>query len=103
MLAIIGYVAFLAVGLALMVVGVLGIEHHLGLLAAMAAICVAVYFRFVLPITIGTYFGAVDVLGWPWWAGVLMAFPQLAVLLPAVLSGAFAAMGERASSLLRKD
>ena len=77
--------AIIALGIVLMGVGVLGIDYHLGPLAAVLAILAAVLLRFMLPLTIGSYFAAVDVFGWPGWAGVVVAFPQLVFLAPSVV------------------
>lgn len=79
---------FLLVGLAQIFLGYIGIEHHLGFWAAVAAIAAAIMFRVMLPITIGSYFGAVDVLGWPWWGGVLVAAPGLLFIAPAMVMAA---------------
>ncbi|MDE0718861.1 MAG: hypothetical protein OXH64_13090 [Rhodospirillaceae bacterium] len=77
-------VLFFALGLAQLGLGWVGIEHHLGWWAAMGA-AATVFFGFMLPMTIGTYFGVVDVLGWPWWAGVLVAAPGLFFMAPALV------------------
>ncbi len=79
---------FLLVGLAQIYLGYIGIEYHLGFWAAVAAIAATFMFRFMLPITIGSYFGAVDVLGWPWWGGVLVAAPGLLFIAPAMVMAA---------------
>ena len=59
-------IAFLIVGIVQMVVGYLGIEYHLGTIAAFVAIFIAFFLRIMLPLTIGTFFGALDVLNWHW-------------------------------------
>ena len=85
----------LALGLAQMWFGMTGIEHHLGGLAAGAAVLAAFIFRIMLPLTIGTYFGVVDVMGWPWWAGVLIAALGLVFMVPALVSGFVGAIADR--------
>jgi len=77
---------FLAVGIAQLVFGFAGIEHHFGNIAAFFGLVAAFGFRFLLPMTIGSYFGAVDVFGWPWWGGLLIALPGLIFLVPAILA-----------------
>ena len=85
------YLYGLALSVVHIVLGTIGIEHHLGVWAAAGAVIwmFVVYFilsrQFLplfiqlncawLPLYIGTYFGVVDVIGWPWWAGVLIAAP----------------------------
>jgi len=73
----------------------MGIDYLLGMWAAIAALVLVFTFRFMLPITIGSYFGAVEVLGWPWWGGVLFAAPGLVFILPAVLGGIVEMFGRR--------
>lgn len=75
-------------GLAQLALGYVGIEYHLGFLAAAIAVGAAIFFRFFLPLSIGCFFGAVDVLGWPWWGGVLVVAPGLLFLIPAMVTTA---------------
>jgi len=77
---------FLSVGIAQLVFGYAGIEYHFGHIAAFFGLFAAFGFRFLLPMTIGSYFGAVDVFGWPWWGGLLIALPGLVFLVPAILA-----------------
>lgn len=58
-----GFIIFLVVGIAQAYVGFLGIEYHFGELWAWAAIGLAFFLRIMFSLTIGTYFGAVDVSG----------------------------------------
>lgn len=74
------------------------IQHELGGWWAFAALVAAFGFRFMLPLTIGTYFGAVEVLGWPWWGGVLIAAPGLLLIVPSILAQAL----EGLSSTIRR-
>jgi hypothetical protein len=69
-------------GLVQFALGYQGIEYELGTGWAIIAIAAALIFKFTLPITIGTYFGVVDVHGGPWWAGLLVAAPGLLVAVP---------------------
>lgn len=74
-----------ALGIVQMGIGASGIEHHLGGWAAGGAVFLALFARIMLPLTIGSYFGAVDVLGWPWWGGVLVALPGIVFVIPVVV------------------
>lgn len=94
----IGCVLFLAVGIAQVLLGVAGIHHELGFWGVFAALVAAFGFRFMLPLTIGTYFGAVEVLGWPWWGGLLIAAPGLVLIVPSILAQAL----ESISSAVRR-
>lgn len=80
----VGVILFLVFGIFQVVVGYQGIEYHLGTGWAIAAIAAAFGFRFMLPITIGTYFGVVDVLEWHWFVGLLIAAPGLIFMVPSV-------------------
>ena len=62
-LGIAGFLAFLVFGLAQIVAGFAGIQHGLGAGWAWAALIAAFMFRFTLPITIGAFFGAMNVWG----------------------------------------
>ena len=82
-----GAVAFgviILAGLAQLALGFMGLEYLLGLWAAVVGLALAIMFRFMLPMTIGSYFGAVYAVGLPWWCGILIAAPGILFLLPAV-------------------
>lgn len=81
---------FLAVGIGQMVLGFMGLDYLLGMWAGFVGLGLALILRFTLPISIGSYFGAVEVLGWPWWAGVLVVLPGLLFIIPGLLAGAIA-------------
>ena len=85
-LGIIGFLAFLAFGIAQLVAGFAGIELGVGSFWAWAALIVALGFRFTLPITIGAFFGAMNVWGWHWALAALFAAPGLLLVIPGVLA-----------------
>jgi hypothetical protein len=80
---------FIAAGIFQLWLGYQGIEYHLGAGWAIAAAIAAFGFRFMLPLTIGSYFGAVDVMGWDWYIGVAIAAPGVVFLLPFLGSAMF--------------
>lgn len=82
------FLALIVIGLVQLALGFVGIEHHFGVYWAVAALVVAFWFRFLLPITIGSYFGAVDVMGWEWYVGVAVAAPGLFFVLPGMVMAA---------------
>lgn len=86
-LGMVGCVALLAFGLVQICLGYLGIEHHLGVGWAVGALFVTFFLRITIFLTIGCYFGIVDVIGWPWWAGVLVAAPGIVFAVPTVVGG----------------
>ena len=75
---------FLLFGIFQLVVGYLGIEYHIGAGWAVAALACVFVFRSAFPITIGTYFGCVDVLGWHWTISLLFTLPGLLFLIPMI-------------------
>ncbi len=85
-MAILGFLAILAFGLAQFVAGYAGIEHHLGAGWAIGALAVAFLLRFTLPITIGAFFGAMNVWGWHWALAALFAAPGLLFVVPGVIA-----------------
>jgi hypothetical protein len=80
------FLAIIAFGIAQGVIGYLGIEHHFGVFPAILALFLALFLRFTIFITVGVFFGAVDVLHWHWIAGLLFAAPGLAFLVPGFLA-----------------
>mgnify|MGYP000991626646 CR=1 FL=1 len=85
-LGVFGFIAFLAFGVAQLCAGYAGIEYHLGSVWAFIAIFLALGLRFTLPITIGAFFGAMDVWDWHWALAALFAAPGLAFVIPGVLA-----------------
>lgn len=79
-------VLYLAFAVAQMYAGFLGIQHHLGLFAAFVALFLAFSWRFTLPLTVGAFFGAMNVWGWHWSFALLFMAPGLALLIPGVIA-----------------
>ena len=87
-LGILGGIVFFGIGLAQLVLGFGGIDYHLGPWFAWGSMILA-FLGFTIPITIGTYFGAVDVWGWPWWVGILIAIPGVVLMFPTLIATLF--------------
>ena len=83
------FIIFLVVGIAQMYVGFIGIDYHFGYMAASVAILCALFLRIMLPVTIGSFFGAMDVLGWEWYQALLLAAPGLLFIMPAMITSIF--------------
>lgn len=79
---------FIAAGVFQLWLGYQGIEYHLGAVGAIAAVIAAFGFRIILPLTIGSYFGAVDVMGWDWYVGLVIAAPGLLFAAPYLVTAA---------------
>ena len=88
-----GVIFFLLVGIIQIIVGYLGIEYHLGSGWAIGCIIASFLFRISFPLTIGTFFGALDVLGWPWYGAALFTLPGLIFIIPGAVGIALAGIG----------
>jgi len=80
------WLLFIAIGIFQFWLAWQGIDYHWGVWPAAAVIFGSLAFRFMLPVSVGSYFGAVDVMGWDWWVGVLVAAPGLIFMIPMVLA-----------------
>lgn len=58
----------------------IGIDYHIGTSFSILVVLVAFFFRFTLPITIGAFYGAMDVWGWHWSLAFVFAAPGLAFM-----------------------
>ena len=83
---VLGFLIFILVGIGQAYVGFLGIEYHFGEIWGWVAIGAAFILRIMFPLTIATYFGAVDVLGWPWYGALALAAPGLLFAAPAMIT-----------------
>jgi hypothetical protein len=81
-------------GMAQLVAGFDGISEGIGKGWAWAAIIAALMFRFTLPITIGSFFGAMNVWGWHWALAALFAVPGLLFVIPGAI-GALISVARR--------
>ena len=81
----IAFIFIVTTGLVQICLGFLGIEYLSHTIFAFLAVFLLFFARIVLPLTIGTYFGAVEVMGWEWYVGVLLAAPGLFFILPSML------------------
>lgn len=89
-----GAILMLLYGAAQIYAGALGISHELGHWWAFAALVAAFMFRFTLPITIGSFFGAMNIWGWHWIWALLFAAPGLAFM-ALMIPGALAAVVQK--------
>jgi hypothetical protein len=89
---------FICLGIFQLVLGYLGIEHHLGAGWAIGAVVAAFMFRFTLPLTVGTFFGVLDVLEWNWFFALLVTAPGLIFMIPSVLLAIVEAFSSKSRS-----
>ena len=90
-----GFLLLIAVGITQAAIGFMGIEHHLGTIVAILALVAALFFRLMLPLTIGTFFGAIDVLGWSWYLALIVTAPGLLFAAPAMVAAALESISPR--------
>lgn len=84
-----GFIFFalmLAYGVAQIYAGFLGIEHFWGGLIAGGIIVVSIFTRITLPITIGSFLGALYVWEWHWAIALLFAAPGIVFMIPAFVA-----------------
>lgn len=93
-LTILGFVAVFVYGLFQIYSGFIGIEAYAGPWWAWGALLGSLMFRITLPITLGAFYCAWQVWGWHWALATLWALPGLAFMLPAVVAGAVAWVGD---------
>ncbi len=65
--------------------GFAGIEYSLGFWWAIGAVIASLGFRFTLPITVGAFYGAMNVWGWQWALALIFAAPGLCLMVPGVM------------------
>lgn len=83
---VVGVILVLGFGFAQIYAGYIGVDYHLGGFWAVATFISAFMFRFMLPIIIGSFFGAYSVWGWHWTFALLFAVPGLIFMFPAVIA-----------------
>ena len=94
-LGIFGFFILMAVGISQAIIGYMGIEHYFGAIVAGLTLGAAFIFRLMLPLTIGTFFGALEVLGWPWYFAVLIPAPGLLFVVPAMVATALESVSQK--------
>jgi hypothetical protein len=90
LIATIALTALAAFRLARFGLGTLGLWHEFGLAWAIAGAAALLLLRFTLPIRLGAFLGAISILGWPWYAAVIVAMTRMLLMLPGLVSYALA-------------
>ena len=83
---------FFVYAFAQIVAGFAGIDYHTSIVWAWVALGALLFLRFSLPITVGAFFGAMDVWGWPWYLALIFAAPGLLFIVPGSIVTAFSAL-----------
>lgn len=81
-----GIIFFLLFAVVQAAIGFMGIEYHLGQGWAIGFLIAAFVFRFTLPLTIGTFFGALNVLDWSLIGAILITLPGLIFMIPGAIA-----------------
>ena len=85
----------LVIGVAQLIIGFMGIEFYIGTIGAVIVVALCFMFRFSLPLTIGTFLGALEVLNWPWYYALLITAPGLLLIIPAFIGVASSSFENR--------
>ncbi|MXV44707.1 hypothetical protein GS501_06575 [Saccharibacter sp. 17.LH.SD] len=80
------FLGFAALGIYDLCLSFVGLQASIGIFFTLISLGIAFFFRTSIVIVIGSYLGAVNVLGWPWWGGVLIACPGLLFVLPHMVN-----------------
>ena len=82
----IGCVLFAVYGVAQIVAAHLGPDYYTGTICAVVIMLSCLYLRFTLPLTIASFFGAINVWEWHWFFALIFAAPGLVLVIPSVLA-----------------
>ena len=93
-----GVILMLGIGLAQIVIGYIGIEYHFGSGWAIGAVVLALLFRFSFPLTVGTFFGAMDVFGFSFIVALLITLPGLLLMVPGAIAAGIAGLASSFNS-----
>lgn len=84
-LIIVWFILIMGYGLTYLTIGSMGIEYYLGSIASGICFFLACICRYTLPMTIGAFFGALNVLHWHWALAILFIAPGLALIIPGAI------------------
>ena len=82
-LGLLAFLGFLVLCIAHLIIGFHGLDVTFGTGWAYAGL-IAAFFRLTPPLTVGVYFGAVDLWGWHPVAAAVFAAPGLLILIPGI-------------------
>ena len=71
------------------VIGFLGIQFFYGTIVAILITIVSIYFKIILPLYIGSFFGMIYVLEWHWLIALLICLPGLLFITPNLFKNIF--------------
>ena len=71
------------------VMGFIGIQFFYGTIVALLITIISIYFKVILPLYIGSFFGMIYVLEWHWLIGLLICLPGLLFITPNLFKKVF--------------
>lgn len=82
-------------GIALIVIGYVGIDHHLGMWWAIGSMVLVCFLRFTLPQMIGAYFGLMYLFEWAWYIALMAMFPSAIFIIPSIAMALYQTIRDR--------
>ena len=67
------------------IMGFIGIQFFYGTIVALLITIISIYFKVILPLYIGSFFGMIYVLEWHWLIALLICLPGLLFITPNLL------------------
>jgi len=95
LIGVVGFLFFLSMAVVQIGAGYIGLDDSFGTGWAVAAVVLAFMFKFTLPLVVGTYLCATEILGWHWALGALVAMPGLLFMIPSLLVSALTSFKEK--------
>ena len=71
------------------VMGFIGIQFFYGTIVALLITIISIYFKVILPLYIGSFFGMIYVLEWHWLIALLICLPGLLFITPNLFKRVF--------------
>ena len=71
------------------IMGFIGIQFFYGTIVALLITIISIYFKVVLPLYIGSFFGMIYVLEWHWLIALLICLPGLLFITPNLFKRVF--------------
>ena len=71
------------------VMGFIGIQFFYGTIVALLITIISIYFKVILPLYIGSFFGMIYVLEWHWLIALLICLPGLLFITPNLFKQVF--------------
>ena len=82
------FISFLSI-LFNIIMGFIGIQFFYGTIVAILITIISIYFKVILPLYIGSFFGMIYVLEWHWLIALLICLPGLLFITPNLFKKVF--------------